>query len=79
MDVVRSSVFIDCSYELYSTIIIIIIIIISTVLPFRQLPNFKINLTELPSQVQIVLGTQDGTGQGSQWLIECPVILIAHI
>ena len=71
MDVVRSSVFIDCSYELYSTIIII------TVLPFRQLLNFKEN--ELPSQVQIVLGTQDGTGQGSRWLIECPVVIIGHI
>ena len=38
-------------------------------------------LTELPPQVPIVLGTQDaqdGTGQGSHWLIECPVILIAH-
>ena len=37
------------------------------------------NLTELSPKVPIVLGTQDGTGQGSHWLIECPVILIAHI
>ena len=25
-----------------------------------------------------MLGTEFGTGQGSQWLIECPVILIAY-
>ena len=34
------------------------------------------------SAVNFVLGTQDGTGQGSYWLIECPDIyniLIAHI
>ena len=31
-------------------------------------------LTELPPQVPIMLGIHDGTGQGSQWLIECPDI-----
>ena len=34
---------------------------------------------KLPPEVPIVFGTHDGTGQGSHWLIECPVILVAHI
>ena len=33
------------------------------------------NLTEVP----IMMGTQDGTEQGSQCRIECPIIIIAHI
>ena len=41
--------------------------------------RIQLNLTELPTQVAIMLGIQDGTGQGSKWLIECPVILIVHI
>ena len=30
-------------------------------------------------KVPIVLGNQDGTGQGSHWLIECPAIIGARI
>ena len=41
--------------------------------------SFELNLTELPPQVTIMLGTQDGTEQGSQWLIGCPVVIVAHI
>ena len=26
-----------------------------------------------------MLGIQDGTGQGSQWLIECPVVMNPHL
>ena len=35
--------------------------------------------TEWIDLVPITLGTKDGTGQGSQCLIECPAILIAYI
>ena len=41
-----------------------------------------LNLTEfnwIATQVPIMMGAPDGTEQGSQWLIECPVVIIAHV
>ena len=35
-------------------------------------------MQNLPSQTRIILATQNGTGQGSQWLIECPGCLCAN-
>ena len=50
-----------------------------TVWPYRRQKHLVTQSTiyfnsELPAKVLIILGNQDSTGQGSQWLIGCPIV-----